>query len=233
MPKRLRAIVFSEIALFQDDWALLLKQKGHFRFFVRCFLSQFCDIGTITKVSDRPHKFVRITNLWDHNFVRITILWDHKIVRSQSQNVLTKLRLITNRDVNSVGSFRPVESTYVRYSIAAARQVRSKQKNQSRAWRLCDCCYFGFILICLLLLSAWVTFSAWTKKRRFKWLLTRCPHPGSISSAWSSWVMTLLGNGGFVLPRTLQDSDATMVLGRALSARLSISCKWPRLPRQK
>ena len=42
-----------------------------------------CDI---TKVSDRPHKFVRITNLWDHNFVRITILWDHKIVRRQSQN---------------------------------------------------------------------------------------------------------------------------------------------------
>ena len=45
--------------------------------------------------------------------------------------------------------------------------------------------------------------------------------------------MTWLGNGGFVLPRTLQDSEATMVLGRALSVQLSINCKRPRLPRQK
>ena len=50
---------------------------------------------------------------------------------------------------------------------------------------------------------------------------------------FGSWVMTWLGNGGFVLPRTLQDSEATMVLGRALSVQLSINCKRPRLPRQK
>ena len=104
MPYWIRAIWSSEIALFLDDWASLLRQKRHFRLFVRCFLSQFCEIGTITKVSDRPHKFVRITNLWDHNFVRITILWDHKIVRSQSQNVLTKSHLITNR-AHKIGEY--------------------------------------------------------------------------------------------------------------------------------
>ena len=68
-------------------------------------------------------------------------------------------------------------------------------------------------------------------KRTIK--MASCKMSPSQFLQFGSWVMTWLGNGGFVLPRTLQDSEATMVLGRALSVQLSINCKRPRLPRQK